>query len=346
MSWWRWLRRARRTAACTSRTCAPEADRFLEAIDEAIEIGERAGVPVEIYHLKAAGVRNHYKSRLAIAKIDSARATGVDVQANMYPYTAGGTGISALFPPWASEDGRLLDNLSDPDMRLRIHAEVLADGPEWENFGTLSTPEGVLITTVGEAGPDSESTGAEGYVGLRLSEVAAEMGVDWVEAAMELTLMTSGHAGMVIFMMAEENVALQLQQPWIKIGTDASGFDPDSVTGMVHPRSYGTYPRILGKYVRDEGVLTLEEAVRKMSSAVATRLSIHDRGVLKPGMYADVVVFDPAMVGDRATFEDPHQLSVGVEEVFVNGVRVLSGGEHTGAKPGRIVRGPGYRPGG
>ena len=323
-----------------------EADRFLEAIDEAIEIGERAGVPVEIYHLKAAGVRNHYKSRLAIAKIDSARATGVDVQANMYPYTAGGTGISALFPPWASEDGRLLDNLSDPAMRLRIHAEVLADGPEWENFGTLSTPEGVLITTVGEAGPDGESTGAEGYVGLRLSEVAAEMGVDWVEAAMDLTLMTSGHAGMVIFMMHEENVALQLQQPWIKIGTDASGFDPDSVTGMVHPRSYGTYPRILGKYVRDEGVITLEDAVRKMSSAVATRLSIHDRGVLKPGMYADVVVFDPATVGDRATFEDPHQLSVGVEEVFVNGVRVLSGGEHTGAKPGRIVRGPGYRSGG
>jgi len=321
-----------------------EADRFLEAIDEAIEIGERAGVPVEIYHLKAAGVRNHHKAALAIAKIDSARAAGIDVQANMYPYIAGGTGISALFPPWASEDGALLDNLSDPEVRQRIHAEVLADGPEWENFGTLSTPEGVLVTSVGEAGPDAEPTGAEGYVGMRLSEVAAEMGVDWVEAAMEITLMTGGHAGMVIFMMAEENVALQLQQPWIKIGTDASGFDPADVTGMVHPRSYGTYPRILGKYVRDEGVMPLEDAIRKMSSAVATRLSMHDRGVLKVGMHADVVVFDPAGVGDRATFEDPHQLSVGVEEVFVNGVQVLRGGEHTGATPGRIVRGPGYRP--
>lgn len=321
-----------------------EADRFLEAIDEAIEIGERAGVPVEIYHLKAAGMRNHHKASLAIAKIDSARAAGIDVQANMYPYIAGGTGISALFPPWASEDGALLDNLSDPEVRQRIHAEVLADGPEWENFGTLSTPEGVLVTSVGEAGSDAEPTGAEGYVGMRLSEVAAEMGVDWVEAAMEITLMTGGHAGMVIFMMAEENVALQLQQPWIKIGTDASGFDPADVTGMVHPRSYGTYPRILGKYVRDEGVIPLEDAIRKMSSAVATRLSIHDRGVLKVGMHADVVVFDPAGVGDRATFEDPHQLSVGVEEVFVNGVQVLRGGEHTGAKPGRIVRGPGYRP--
>ena len=321
-----------------------EADRFLEGIDEAIEIGDRAGVPVEIYHLKAAGVRNHYKAALAVAKIDSARAAGVDVQANMYPYVAGGTGISALFPPWASEDGALLDNLSDPEMRARIHAEVLADGPEWENFGTLSTPEGVMVTSVGEVGPDAEPNGAEGYVGMRLAEVAAEMGVDWVEAAMEITLMTSGHASMVIFMMSEENVAMQLRQPWIKIGTDASGFDPADVTGMVHPRSYGTYPRILGKYVREEDVIPLEDAIRKMTSAVATRLSIDDRGLLRPGMYADVVVFDPESVADRATFEDPHQLSVGVEEVFVNGVQVLAGGEHTGAKPGRPVRGPGYRP--
>ena len=323
-----------------------EADRFLEAIDEAIEIGERGGVPVEIYHLKAAGVRNHHKAALAIAKIDSARAAGFDVQANMYPYIAGGTGISALFPPWASEDGRLLGNLSDPGMRQRIHAEVLADGPEWENFGTLSTAEGVMVTSVGETGPDDEPTGAERYVGMRLAEVAADMGVDWVEAAMEITLMTSGHASMVIFMMSEENVAMQLRQPWIKIGTDASGFDPADVSGMVHPRSYGTYPRILGKYVRDEGVITLEDAIRKMTSAVATRLSIHDRGLLRVGMYADVVVFDPTTVTDRATFEDPHQLSVGVEEVFVNGVAGLRDGEHTGAKPGRIVRGPGYRPAG
>ncbi len=323
-----------------------EADRYLEAIDEAIEIGERGGVPVEIYHLKAAGVRNFHKAALAIAKIDSARAEGFDVQANMYPYTAGGTGLSALLPPWASEGGALLDNLADPATRQRIHDEVLTDTAQWENLGVLTTPEGVLITSVAETGPDGEPSGAEGYVGMRLSEVAADMGVDWVDAAIEVTLMTGGQAGMVVFMMHEDNVALQLQQPWIKIGTDASGFDPDSVTGMAHPRSYGTYPRILGKYVRDEGVLTLEDAVRKMSSAVATRLSIHDRGVLKPGMYADVVVFDPATVGDRATFEDPHQLSVGIEEVFVNGVQVLSGGVHTGAKPGRIVRGPGYRAGG
>ncbi len=322
-----------------------EADRFLEAIDEAIEIGERGGVPVEIYHLKAAGVRNYHKAALAIAKIDSARAGGFDVQANMYPYTAGGTGLSALLPPWASENGALLDNLRDAEVRQRIHDEVLADTADWENLGVLSTPEGVLVTAAAETGPDGESTGAGRFVGMRLAEIAAEMGVDWVDAAIEIILMTGGQAGMVVFMMDEANVALQLRQPWIKIGTDASGFDPDSVTGMAHPRSYGTYPRILGKYVRDEGVLTLEDAIRKMTSAVATRLSIADRGLLRPGMFADVVVFDPETVGDRATFEDPHQLSAGVEEVFVNGVQVLRGGEHTGAKPGRIVRGPGYRPG-
>ena len=323
-----------------------EADRFLEAIDEAIEIGERGGTPVEIYHLKAAGVRNYHKAALAIAKIDSARAAGFDVQANMYPYTAGGTGLPALLPPWASENGALLDNLRDADIRQRIHDEVLADTADWENLGVLATPEGVMITSAAEVGPDGEPSGAGGFVGMRVAEVAEQMGLDWVDAVIEVILMTGGQAGMIVFMMDEANVALQLQQPWIKIGTDASGFDPDSVTGMAHPRSYGTYPRILGKYVRDEGVLALEDAIRKMTSAVATRLSIDDRGLLRPGMYADVVVFDPETIADRATFEDPHQLSVGVEEVFVNGVQVLRGGEHTGAKPGRIVRGPGYRPAG
>ena len=319
-----------------------EADRFLEAIDEAIAIGEGSGAPVEIYHLKAAGQRNFGKAAQAIVKIDSARAAGLDVQANMYPYTAGGTGLSALLPPWASDGGRLQENLNDPETRRRIHDEVLRDDVEWENLGLLSTPEGVLITQVEETGPDGEPNGAGRYVGMRLSEVAEDMGVDWVDAAIELTLMTGGSAGMVVFMMSEENVALQMRQPWIKFGTDAGGFDPDSVSGMTHPRAYGTYPRILGRYVRELGVLPMEDAVRKMSSAVATRLSIHDRGVLKPGMYADVVVFDPETVDDRATYEAPHQLSVGVEQVFVNGVHVVRDGGHTGAKPGRIVRGPGY----
>ncbi len=319
-----------------------EADRLLEAMDEAIEIGVRAGAPVEIYHLKAAGLRNHYKARLAISKIDSARAAGIDVQANMYPYPAGSTGLPALLPPWASEGGNLLDNLADPETRQRIHDEVIGGGGDWENLGALATPQGVLVTYAASTGPDGEPSGMDQYAGMRLSEIAEAMGVDWADAAIELVRATGGRVGMVIFMMAEENVALQLQQPWIKIGTDAGGFDPETAVGMTHPRAYGTYPRILGKYVREEGVVGLEDAVRKMSSAVAARLAIAERGLLKPGMYADVVVFDPNTIGDRATFQEPHQLSVGVEEVFVNGVHVVSGGEHTGAKPGRIVRGPGY----
>ena len=320
-----------------------EGDRLLEGIDESIEIGERAGVPVEIYHLKAAGRRNHHKAALAIAKIDSARAAGVDVEANMYPYPAGGTGLSAVLPPWASDGGGLLRNLRDPETRRRIHDEVLADDGDWENLGMLATPEGIMITSVAATGPDGGPSGAARYAGMWLSDVAADMGVDWVDAAIELLLMTRGGTGMVLFLMTEENIALQLRQPWIKIGTDAGGYDPATTSAMVHPRSYGTYPRILGRYVRDQGVITLEDAVRKMTSAVATRLAIPDRGLLRAGMYADVVVFDPATIVDLATFEEPHQLSVGVEEVFVNGVGVLRGGAHTGATPGRIVRGAGYR---
>lgn len=320
-----------------------EADRLLEAMDEALEIGRRAGVPVEIYHLKAAGLRNHHKARLAIAKIDSARAAGLDVQANMYPYTAGSTGLPALLPPWASEDGKLLENLADPGIRRRIHDDVAAGRGDWENFGALATPEGVLVTYLASTGPGGGASGVDQYAGMRLSEIAADMGVDWADATIELVLATGGRAGMVIFMMSEENVALQLRQPWMKFGTDAGGFDPATAVGMTHPRAYGTYPRILGRYVRDLGVIGLEDAVRKMTSAVAARLSIADRGLLRPGMHADVVVFDPAVVGDRATFQEPHQLSVGIEDVFVNGVHVISGGAHTGAKPGRVVRGPGYQ---
>lgn len=319
-----------------------EADRLLEAMDEALEIGRRADIPVEIYHLKAAGLRNHHKARAAIAKIDSARAAGFDVQADMYPYTAGSTSLPALLPPWASEDGKLMENLADPDVRQRIHDEVAAGQGDWENFGALATPEGVLVTYLAATGRQGQPSGVDQYAGMRLSEIAAAMGVDWADAAIELVLATGGRAGMVIFMMSEENVALQLRQPWMKFGTDAGGFDPVTAIGMTHPRAYGTYPRILGRYVRELGVIGLEDAVRKMTSAVAVRLSIADRGLLRPGMYADVVVFNPATVADRATYQEPHQLSVGIGEVFVNGAHVVSGGAHTGAKPGRVVRGPGY----
>ena len=312
-----------------------EADDYLEAIDEVIEIGDRGGVPVEIYHLKAGGQRNWDKAVLAIAKIDSARAAGVDVQANMYPYVAGSTGLTACFPPSASADGRLFDNLADSEARQRIREELEHQQEVWESFCTLATPAGVLI--LGLDKPANQK-----YTGRYLDDIAAEMGKDWIDAAMDLVLDERQRIGTVYFLMSEENVALQMQQPWMKFGTDAGGVNPETARVLVHPRSYGTYPRILGRYVRDQGVLPLEDAIRKMSSAVATRLSIRDRGVLKEGFYADIVIFDPETIIDRATFEEPHQVSEGVRDVFVNGVAVVRDGEHTDAKPGMIVRGPGY----
>ncbi len=313
-----------------------EADGLLEAIDEAIRIGREGGVPVEIYHLKAAGKRNWDKARLAIEKIAEARARGQDVGADMYPYTAGGTGLTACLPPSASADGKLLENLANPATRAAIRREVLNPTSPWENLVELSTPEEVLV--LGLEKPDLKR-----YAGMRLSEIARVEGKLWVDTAMDLLLTERQRIGTIYFMMSEENLRLQLRQPWIKIGTDAGGHDPEKPDGLVHPRSYGTYPRILGKYVREEGVLSLEDAVRKMTSAVAARLSIRDRGLLREGYRADLVVFDPATIGDRATYESPHRISVGVRDVFVNGEAVVRDGKHTGALPGRILRGPGYR---
>jgi len=313
-----------------------EADQYLEALDEAIRIGAEAGVAVEIYHLKPAGTRNWPKAQAGIAMIDSARAAGVDVQANIYPYVAGGTGLSACFPPWASEDNRLFDNLADPDARVRMRAEMERDDVEWENLCGLATAEGVLIL-----GLDLEENAP--FIGMRLAEIAEARGTDWIEAAFDLVLSERQRVGTIYYLMDEENVRLNLQQPWIKFGTDAGGANPETATSLVHPRAYGTFPRILGRYVRDEGVITLEDAVRKMTSAVTTRLHIQDRGLLKEGMFADIVIFDPATIADRATFDEPHQLSVGVHHVLVNGVPVLRNGVHTDATPGRALRGPGWR---
>lgn len=312
-----------------------EADRLLEAIDEAIRIGAEAGVPVEIYHLKAAGQRNWPKAQQAIAKIDSARRAGVDVQANMYPYTAGGTGLSSCLPPRFAAEGRLFENLRDSTMRRRIREEVAKNTGDWEDLCALATPEQVLIARLTKPGNAR-------WQGKRLSEIAAGMGKDYLETAMDLILSENSRVETIYFLMSEDNVRLQMRQPWMKFGTDAGGPDPATVRGMLHPRSYGTYPRILGHYVRDEGVLTLEDAVRKASGAVATRLLIAGRGELRPGHFADIVVFDPRTIIDRATFEEPLQLSTGVQHVWVNGVQVLRDGMHTGAKPGRALRGPGY----
>lgn len=313
-----------------------EADQLLEAIDEAITIGVKGGVPVEIYHLKAAGTNNWPKGPMAIAKIDSARNAGVNVQANMYAYVAGGTGLSACTPPWASEDGKLVANLQNSETRAKIKAEMNNPRAEWENLCMLATAPNVLI--LGLNRPENRQ-----YVGKRLDEIARMMNKPWDEAAMDLLIAERQRIGTVYFLMSEENVKLNLAQPWMKFGTDAGGVDPDSTRGLTHPRAYGNFTRIMGKYVRDEKVLPLEDAVRKATSAVATRLSIPDRGLLREGMFADITVFDPATIGDRSTFEMPHQLSVGVRHVFVNGTAVLRDGRHTGAKPGRALRGPGAR---
>lgn len=306
-----------------------EAAKLHDGIAEAIEISRRAGCPSEIYHLKASGQENWHKIPEIIAMIDQARAEGTDVTADMYPYVASGTGLMAMFPTWVSADGAFFDNLLNPATRERIRAEMInpSDGL------MASPPEAVM--PIGFERPDHQQ-----YVGKRLSEIAEERNQHWVDAAMDLLLAEEQRIGTIYFKMSEENVRLQMQQPWNKISTDAGGYDPawGKARGPVHPRSYGTYPRVLGKYVREEGVLTLEDAIRKMTSAVADRVGTRKRGLLREGFYADVVLFDPATVIDKATFSDPHQLSVGINDVWVNGKRVLQNGTHTGATPGVIVR--------
>ena len=314
-----------------------EGDRLLEAIDEAIEIGRQANVPVEIYHLKAVSQQNWPKMPLAIQKIDAARSRGIDVQANMYPYVASGTGLTACLPDWTAADGKLFENLADPTLRLRLLQEMVKPDDTWESRCLQASPSGVLL--VGLRKPEHQK-----YVGKRLSEVAAAMGKPWPEAVLELLVAERQRIATIYFMLSEENLALQMKQPWIKFATDAGGSNPETDKSPVHPRTYGTFPRVLGKYTRDEGVMPMEEAVRKMTSAVANRLSIMDRGLLREGLMADVVVFDPAKVIDRATFEQPHQISAGVPYVFVNGTLVVDAGKHTGALPGRVMRGPGYKP--
>src|SRR5437764_1181726 len=314
-----------------------EGDQLLEGIDEAIRIGRDGGVPVEIYHLKAAGKRKWPKAALAIAKIDSARRAGLDVQADMYAYTAGGTGLSACTPPWASENGKLIENLQNPGTRARIRAEMLSQQTAWENLCLLATPENVLL--LGLRQPQNTQ-----YMGKRPAEVARALGKEWPDAVMDLLIAERQRIGTVYFLMSEDNTRLQLRQPSIKFGTDAGGADPDSAKGtLTHPRAYGNFPKIMGQYVRDEHVIPLEDAVRKATSAVATRLSLEQRGILRESFYADIAVFDPATIGERATYENPHQLSTGVQWVLVNGVPIVANSKPTGAKPGRVLRGRGWR---
>jgi dihydroorotase/N-acyl-D-amino-acid deacylase len=312
-----------------------EGDKFLEALDEAIRIGREGGVAVEIYHLKASGPRNWPKMPQAIAKIDSARAAGQDVQANMYLYPAGGNSFASCIPPKYAAGGRLLENLKNPALRATMITEMHAVDAGYENLCEIATPENVMVV-----GFRKEAN--KRFEGTRLSEISSALGKDWAEAIIDLNVDEELRLGELLFLMSEDNIRLQLKQPWIKFGTDASSVDPTTARGMVHPRSYGNFPRLLARYVREQQVIPLEDAVRKASAAVASRLSITDRGVLKAGLKADIIIFDPATIADNATFENPHRLSTGMRDVFVNGVAVLRNNQHTGAKPGVVVRGPGY----
>ena len=313
-----------------------EGERLVEAVEEAITIGRQAQVPVEIYHLKAVGRDNWAKMPAVIEQINAARAGGLDVQANMYPYAASGTGLTACLPDWTAADGKLWENLTSPGTRQKILAEMTTPSDQWESRCLQATPEGVLL--VGLRRPEHQQ-----FLGKRLSEVAAALKKPWPETVLDLLSAERQRISTIYFVISEKNVALQLALPWIKVSTDSGSSNPEVDKAPTHPRGYGTFPRVLGKYVREEKVMSLEEAIRKMTSAVANRLSLPDRGVLRENMLADVVVFDPATVKDNSTFDQPHQLSTGVEHVFVNGVAVVSEGKHTGAKPGRIVRGPGHK---
>jgi dihydroorotase/N-acyl-D-amino-acid deacylase len=310
-----------------------EESRLLEGLDEAIEIARRTGVASEIYHLKAAGRHNWEKMPEVIRRIDAARAEGIDITADMYPYIAAGTGLAACLPPWAEADGRLWKNLRNPDARGRIRHAMTEPAPDWENLGASAGPEGVILA--GLQKPEHWS-----YLGRSLSDVSSERGQAWVDTVLDLLDAEGQNIFCFYFEMSEENLRRQMIQPWIKFSTDAGGVDPEQLGtgGLLHPRAFGTYTRVLGRYVRDEGVLPLEDAICKMTSAVADRLFIRDRGLLREGMKADVVIFDPATVTDLATFDNPHQLSTGIRDVWVNGVRVLQNARHTGATPGRWIR--------
>ncbi len=316
-----------------------ESNRLLQALDELILIADEANIPAEVYHLKAGGKQNHYKMDLAIAKMDSARAAGLYITADMYTYTAGATGLNASMPPWVQEGGydKWAERLKDPEIRTRVKAEMQEDTDDWENLGLLAGYDKVLLSGF-------RNSDLRQYIGMTLSQVAEMRGTPPEETAMDLVLEDGSRVSVVYFLMSEENVRKQIRVPYVSFDSDAGSIAPegDFLKYNPHPRAYGNFARLLGKYVRDEKVIPLNEAVYRLSGLPASNLKIRDRGLLKEGYYADVVVFDPDTIQDHATFEEPHQYSTGVYHVFVNGEQVLKDGEHTGATPGRVVRGPGW----
>ena len=318
-----------------------EGDAVLESIDEAVRIGKEGHLPVEIWHLKAAGKANWGRMPQIVERMDAARAAGVDISANTYAYTAWFNTFSAFIPPWAHDGGdeKLIERLKDPTTRARIRKDMLDPKSDWDNeWQEIPGPEAIQIAVV--QNPELIS-----LQGKRLSEVAAMWHEDAIDALCDILIKDKAFTEVAVFGMDERDVVLALKQPWVSIDNDSQGTSPEGILGgeHPHPRAYGTFPRILRKYVREEHALTLEDAIRKFSALPAQRMRFTDRGVLKQGMWADVVIFDPATIRDLATFERPNQLSQGVEYVLVNGVPVIAEGKMTGALPGKVLRGAGYQ---
>jgi N-acyl-D-amino-acid deacylase len=320
-----------------------EGARLLESVDELMRIGREGGVGAEIYHLKAAGKDNWAKLPAVIAKVDSARAAGLDVRANMYNYTAGATGLDAAMPPWVQEGGynEWAKRLKDPAIRARVADEMRTPTDKWENFFTaVGSPDKILLVGF-------RNDSLKPLTGKTLADVAKMRGKSAEETAMDLVVEDGSRVSTIYFLMSEDNVRRQIAIPWVSFGSDAEAPATEGVflKSSTHPRAYGNVARLLGRYVRDEKIIPMEEAIRRLSALPAHNLKIKDRGQLKPGYFADVAVFDPRTVADSATFEKPHQYSTGMVHVFVNGKQVLKNGEHTGAKPGQVVRGPGWKGG-
>ncbi len=316
-----------------------EGARLLEAIDELIRISREAGLPAEIYHLKAAGRSNWGKLDAAIARVEAARKQGLRITADMYTYIAGATGLSASMPPWVQEGGhkRFVERLKDPAIRARVKQEMNTPTDQWENMYINTGPEKILLVGF-------KNEALRPLIGKTLAEVAKMRQQPPDDVAMDLIVEDDSRVDTVYFMMTEENVRRQIRLPWVSFGSDEGSYAPEGVflTSNAHPRAYGNFSRLLGRYTRDEKLITLQEAVRRLTSLPAGNLKLNDRGLLREGYFADIAVFDPAKIQDHATFEEPHQLATGMVHVLVNGVPVLRDGEHTGATPGRVVRGPGY----
>ena len=316
-----------------------EGNQLLEAFDELLQISREAGIPAEVYHIKAAGEKNWGKIDNLLSRIEAAQKEGLNVRANMYTYTAAGTGLDACLPPWTEEGGypALFKRLRDPATREKIAAEVKIDSDKWENlYIGAGSPDNILLVAF-------KSEKLKPLTGKTLATVAKMRGKDPITTIMDLIAEDESRIGTIYLVMSEENVKKEIAKPWISFCSDEASQAPEGVflKSNPHPRAYGSFVRVLGKYVRDEKVITLSEAIRRLSAFPATNLGLDHRGMLKEGMFADVVAFDPATITDHATFEKPHQYATGVKHVFVNGVQVIKDGEHTGAKPGRALWGPG-----